>query len=163
MKLYIETENGMTKNHPAFEDNLLQAFGEIPSHWEPFERVPRPDLGVYEMLDSLDPTYEKIDGIWKDVWAVRPMTTEEKAAKQQEAKDAWANQPNASNFTAWTFDDASCVFVPPVPYPYPVNDGDVYFWSGADNNWKLVPSHPQDDKIYSFDFVSWNWVESAVK
>ena len=29
MKLYIEAENNQPKNHPAFEDNLIQAFGQI--------------------------------------------------------------------------------------------------------------------------------------
>jgi hypothetical protein len=33
MKLYIETENGWVKNHPAFENNLLEAFGSIPENW----------------------------------------------------------------------------------------------------------------------------------
>jgi len=52
MKLYIETENGQVKNHPAFEDNLIQAFGQVPEHWVPFERVERPVLGQYEVMVS---------------------------------------------------------------------------------------------------------------
>ena len=71
MNLYIETENGAPKNHPAFEDNLLEAFGAIPEHWEPFVRVPRPVPGVDEVLDSDVPTYEKINGTWTDVWVLR--------------------------------------------------------------------------------------------
>lgn len=162
MKLYIEAENGQVKNHPAFEDNLLHAFGSIPAHWEPFERVERPVLGVYEKLESQEPTYQKVDGAWKDVWVVRSMTAEEKTAKQQAAKDEWAKRPNASNFTAWTFDDATCVFVPLTPYPFPVAEGEIYSWSGADNKWKLVPAQPEDGKNYTFSTASWTWTESAV-
>jgi hypothetical protein len=83
MKLYIETENGAIKNHPAFEDNLLQAFGSIPAHWEPFNRVERPTPGVYQVLESTEAVYAKVDGVWTDVWSMRDMTTEEKTAKQQ--------------------------------------------------------------------------------
>lgn len=82
MNLYIETENGQPKNHPAFEDNLIAAFGAVPDHWVPFERVERPALGVYEVWVSENPTYELIDGVYKDVWHKRNMTEEEKAAKQ---------------------------------------------------------------------------------
>jgi hypothetical protein len=58
MNLYIETENGVTKNHPAFEDNLMQAFGSIPAHWEPFIRVERPAIGVYKIMTADEPTYD---------------------------------------------------------------------------------------------------------
>ena len=78
MNLYIETENGNPINHPAFEDNLLQAFGAIPAHWEPFNRVERPTLSIYQVLDSQESTYQKIDGVWTDVWSLRDMTSEEK-------------------------------------------------------------------------------------
>ena len=57
MNLYIETENGQPKNHPAFEDNLIQAFGDIPEHWVPFERIERPQLGVYEVFDQEEPEF----------------------------------------------------------------------------------------------------------
>ena len=29
MNLYIETDNGATKNHPALENNLMQANGSV--------------------------------------------------------------------------------------------------------------------------------------
>jgi hypothetical protein len=90
------------------------------------------------------------------------MTAAEKAAKQQGVKDAWAKKSNASNFTTWTFDEATCVFVPPVAYPFPVAEGETYLWSGADNNWKLVPTRPDDGKAYTFNVTSWTWDESVV-
>ena len=80
MNLYIETENGVAKNHPAFEDNLIQAFGSVPEHWMPFERVDCPVLGMYQVMESETPTYEFVGGVWKDVWHIREMTAEEKEA-----------------------------------------------------------------------------------
>jgi hypothetical protein len=80
MNLYIETdENGNCKNHPALESNLMQAFGCIPPHWELFIRIPRPIPTLYQVLESNQPKYQKSNGIWTDIWALREMTDEEKA------------------------------------------------------------------------------------
>ena len=89
MELYIQIEDNSPVNHPALKDNLMRSFGTIPSNWEPFVRVERPLAGdeddekKYLILDSPDPTYEKVDGVWADVWAVREMTDEEKAVKDE--------------------------------------------------------------------------------
>ena len=135
MKLYIETENGVPKNHPAFEDNLLQAFGVIPENWIAFERVERPQLNVYDVLDQEYPEYQLVDGVYKDVWSIRDMTADEIAFKQQTAKDSWASLPNRENFTAWAFDEVTCSYIPPVPRP---DDGKLYRWDGTVNNWVEV-------------------------
>jgi hypothetical protein len=158
MNLYIETENGQCKNHPAFEYNLIQAFGQIPAHWEPFTRVPRPVLGVYDVLESETPTYQKVNGVWTDIWSVRPMTVEEKSARQQDVKDFWTQRDQAENWSAWVFNEDTCRYEPPVPPPEPV-EGKLIFWSGADNNWKEAPAYPKDGKEYKFVFASWSWVE----
>lgn len=158
MNLYIETENGVTKNHPAFEDNLLQAFGSIPAHWEPFTRVERPALGVYEVMTAEEPTYEKVDGVWTDVWHKRDMTAEEKTAKQQAVITAFNSREQAENWSAWTLDEATCEMVPPIPRPAPV-EGVLVFWCGADNNWKEAPAYPVDGNQYKFDFLAWQWVQ----
>ena len=155
MNLYIETENGQIKNHPAFEDNLIQAFGAVPAHWEPFARVERPTLGIYQIMDSDTAVYTKVDGVWTDVWTVRDMTAEEKAAKQQAARDAFNTRPQAENWSAWTLDEATCAMVPPIPRPEPV-EGTIVFWCGADANWKEAPARPEGD--YKFDFIAWQWV-----
>lgn len=160
MELYIRVENGQTVKHPAFGDNLRQAFGEIPAEWEPFVRVDRPIPGVYEVLESEQPTYEKVDGVWTDVWALRPMTAEEIAAKQQAVKDDWAAREYAANWSAWVFNEDTCQYDPPIPRPEPV-EGKLVFWSGADNNWKEAPAYPQDGKNYEFDFFAWSWVEKT--
>jgi len=156
MNLYIETENGVTKNHPAFEDNLRQAFGSIPAHWEPFTRVERPN-GVYQILESENVTYAKVNSVWTDVWAVRDMTAEEKTAKQQAVITAFNAQYQASNWSTWTLDEATCVMVPPIPRPAPV-EGVMMLWCGADNNWKVAPAYPVDNNQYKFDFSAWQWV-----
>jgi hypothetical protein len=157
MKLYIQVENGQTINHPALEDNLMQAFNQIPTYWETFVRVERPTPSVYQMLDSETPTYEKIDGVWTDVWAIRNMTAEEKAAKQQATIDAFNAQDQAENWSAWALDEATCTMQPPTPRPDPI-DGVLVFWCGADNAWKEAPAQPVDGGQYKFNFVAWNWV-----
>ena len=158
MNLYIETENGVTKNHPAFEDNLLQAFGSIPAHWEPFVRVERPTPGVYQVLASDEAVYAKVDGVWTDVWTIRDMTTEEKTTKQQQVITAFNSREYASNWSAWTLDEATCTMQPPIPRPAPVEGLDIR-WCGADNNWKEAPARPVDDNQYKFDFLAWQWVQ----
>jgi hypothetical protein len=158
MNLYIETENGVIKNHPAFEDNLLQAFGSIPAHWEPFIRVERPVSSVYQILESDEPVYSKVNGTWTDVWSLREMTAEEKTAKQQAVITAFNSLEYVSNWSAWTFDEATCAMVPPIPRPESV-EGKLVFWCGADANWKEAPAYPIDDKQYKFDFLAWQWVE----
>ena len=160
MNLYIETENGVTKNHPAFEDNLMQAFGEIPAHWEAFIRVERPVPGVYQIMDSDEPVYTKVDGVWTDVWTVREMTAEEKAAKQQETVTAFNDRPQAENWSAWTLDEATNTMVPPISRPEldetKIAAGIMTFWCGADANWKDTPVRPEGE--YKFDFFAWEWV-----
>jgi hypothetical protein len=156
MNLYIQTENGQTVNHPALESNLIAAFGGVPDHWKPFVRVERPAIGIYEVLESELPAYQLVDGVWTDVWSVRPMTDEEKTAKQQAVIDAWALIPNAFNFTAWVLDEANLRMVPPIPRP--VEEGKIFRWSGADNNWKEAPAKPEGQ--YVFDFAEWTWVSA---
>jgi hypothetical protein len=160
MNLYIETENGVTKNHPAFEHNLIQAFGLVPAHWESFTRVERPVPGLYELLESDMPVYAKVDGVWTDVWAVREMTAEEKTAAQQAVITAFNDRPQAENWAAWTLDEATCTMVPPTPRPEPdqakLDQRIMTFWSGADANWKDTPVRPEGD--YKFDFIAWAWV-----
>lgn len=163
MSLYIEVENGAVKNHPAFEENLIEAFGAVPEHWEPFVRVARPSLGLYEVLASEEAAYEKVNGVWTDVWTVREMTAEEKLAKQQWVITAFNSREQAENWSAWTLDAATCNMVPPIPRPAPdqtkLDAGIFTFWCGADSNWKDTPAKPVDENQYKFDFLAWQWVQ----
>jgi len=155
MKLYIETENGITKNHPALESNLIEAFGAIPEQWEIFIRVQAPIIEVYQKFESLSPVYSKVNGVWTDVWLIRSMTEQEKTEKQQQTKDDWALLPSRDNFTAWYFDEITCSYQPPIPYP---ETGD-YFWQGTTSSWVDRPQYPKDGKQYTLDFSTATWVE----
>jgi len=155
MNLYIKTQNNQPVNHPAFEDNLIQAFGLIPAHWEPFTRVERPIPGVYQVLENQEAVYAKVNGVWTDIWSVRDMTAEEKTAKQQAARDAFNSRDQASNWSVWTLDEATCIMQPPIPRPAFV-EGKLVFWCGADANWKEAPARPEGN--YKFDFFAWDWV-----
>jgi hypothetical protein len=155
MNLYIQTENGQPVNHPAYEDNLIQAFGEVPSHWEPFVRVERPTLGNYEKWDDPDVTYEKVDGVWTDVYQIVAMSAEEKIAKIEEHKARWATYPQFDNFSAWIFNEETLQYEPPIPRP---TDREV-MWSGANNGWVDRPKKPDDGKTYKLDFYTSSWVE----
>ena len=168
MKLFIQIKDGKPFKHPIFEDNFCQAFPDVdinnlPPEFALFERVERPTLNVYETLASNIPTYELIDGIYKDVWHVRDMTAEEKTTIQQLVITNFNSQDQAENWSAWTFDEATCKMVPPIPRPEPdqtkLSVGIFTFWCGADNNWKDTPTCPTDKKPYIFDFLAWQWVE----
>jgi hypothetical protein len=163
MNLYIEVKNGVAQNHPAFEDNLIEAFGAVPAHWEPFVRVERPTLDVYEIMDQEEPVYSKVNGIWTDVWLIRGMTVEEKAVKQQAIRDEFNYREQSTNWSAWVLDEAICKMVPPIPRPEPdqtkLDVGIRTFWCGADSNWKDTPPCPDADNQYKFDFFAWQWVQ----
>jgi hypothetical protein len=158
MNLYIQTQDGQPINHPAFEDNLLQAFNPIPDNWEPFVRVERPTPTVYQLLESQEPVYQKVNGVWTDIWSLRDMTDAEKAAQQQAAKDEWAGLPERDNFTAWTFDETTCSYQPPVPRP---TDGKAYLWQGTTSTWVEIPAYPTDGKEYTLDFATATWIIKA--
>ena len=162
MNLYIEIENYTPKNHPAFEDNLIQAFGAIPDNWEQFVRVEQPTPKTYEVFDSQYPTYAKVNGIWTDVWILREMTNEEKLAKQQAVRDEFFDREQSENWAAWVLDEETCTMQPPIPKPEPdpvkLEAGILTTWCGVENGWKDTPPRPFDDKQYKFDFVNWQWV-----
>ena len=161
MDLFIRINDGQPFEHPILAENFVQAFpgidvNNLPPEFARFERVARPTLGTYEVMDSDEPTYELVDGIYKDVWHKRDMTEEERLAKQQAASNAWAAAPNAWNFTTWVFNEETCTYDPPVPKP----EGETpYFWQGTTNSWVERPSYPTDDKNYKFDLASWSWIE----
>ena len=163
MNLYIKVENGQPIKNPVFEENLLQVFGAVFENWEPFVRVEKPTLGVYQILESPEPIYQKVNEVWTDVWSLRDMTADEKATKQQEVKDAWATREQASNWAAWIFDEDTCAYQPPIPRPAPdqtkLDQRIRTFWCGADNNWKDTPVYPDDGNAYKFDFIAWQWTE----
>ena len=137
MELFIRIVDGQPFEHPIFGDNFRQAFpnvdtNNLPAEFARFERVAAPIVGVYENYTGV--TYELIDGIYKDVHHVIPMTAEEIAAKQQAAKDAWVTN---NGFASWKFNETTCIFEAPTPRP---SDGKHYHWDESTISWVEVPA-----------------------
>ena len=91
MKLFIQIKDGKPVEHPIFLDNFQQAFpaidiNNLPPEFANFERIPVPKLGEYEVYEGV--TYEWLDGVVKDFHYVRPMTDDERTAKQEEIEQA---------------------------------------------------------------------------
>lgn len=87
LELYIQIRDGQPFEHPIFADNFRQAFPDIdtnnlPDTFAKFIRVDAPVPDTYEVYDGV--TYQWVDGVVKDVHSVRPMTDEERAAKDVE-------------------------------------------------------------------------------
>ena len=131
MELYIRIKDGQPFEHPIFKDNFQQAFPKIdtnnlPSEFARFERIEQPVIGVYDIYEGV--TYEWEGNIVKDVHHARAMTAEEKIAKQNAVKAAWAE----NGFASWVFDEETCSFKPPIPYP---DDGKPYRWDEETTSW----------------------------
>jgi len=161
MELFIRIANGVTVGNPIMGDNFREALPDVdvdnlPPEFARFVRVEIPVLGTYQVFAQEKPTYELVGDVWTDVWHVRDMTAEEKAAKQQPIKDKWNALPNRENYSAWTFNEDLLTYEPPVPQPI---DDKRYFWQGTTNTWVEVPPKPQDGKTYKLDFASATWVE----
>lgn len=136
MELFIRIKDGQPFEHPILGNNFRQAFPDIDVNNLPlwvarFERVGLPTVGVYELYEGV--AYERDGTIFKDVHTVRPLTAEEKAAKQNDVKAAWKR----TGFTSWTFNEDTCTFDPPTP-------------------------QPQDNKRYRWDETITSWIEVAV-
>lgn len=134
MELYIRIKNGQPFEHPILGDNFRQAFPDVdtdnlPDNFARFTRVPEPDLGVYEVCEGC--TYEWDGDTVTDVHHVRDMTVEEKTAKQDEVKAIWAE----NGYSSWIFNEETCSFDPPVPYP---TDENPYIWNEETTTWVEV-------------------------
>jgi hypothetical protein len=131
--LYIEVVDGVIKNHPIFESNLIEVFPDIELNnhdkYIPFQRVPQPVIGIFEVNEGV--VYE-FDGpnLVKDVWKIRPMTASEKQTKIAEAR---ALKP----YPSWTFDETTLIWSAPVPYPSTAKaENKIYIWNEGSLSWK---------------------------
>lgn len=136
MELFIQIKEGQPFEHPILGENFRQVFPDIdpenlPPQFARFERVFRPIPKPYEKNHRVQ--YEWVGDIVKDVWYADEMTTEEKLAKQQEVKNEWS----ATGWSSWIFNESTCRFDPPVPYP---NDGKHYHWQEETTSWVEVVS-----------------------
>jgi hypothetical protein len=134
MELFIQIQDGQPHEHPIFGDNFRQAFPDVdtdnlPASFARFVRVEKPVVGVYEAYEGA--TYEWSDNFVMDVHHIRAMTAEEVTAKQDAVKADWAE----TGFASWLFDEPSCSFIPPTPYP---DDGSLYKWDETTTSWVAV-------------------------
>lgn len=134
IELIIRIVNNQPVDHPIVKENFLLAFPDL-DFYQPgadfarFRRIPEPQIGVYEVLEGSE--YRWNEDWIEDDWIVRPMTSEEKALKQQTAKNNW------NEFSSWIFNEDTCQFESPIPYP---DDGGDYIWDESAANWTLVSS-----------------------
>jgi len=131
MNLYIRIKDGMPFEHPIIEENFKIVFPNIdtnnlPPDFAKFRRLAVPQLATYEIHDHT--TYEWDGNIVTDVHHIRPMTEEEKLQKQNEAKSIW----EATGYPSWTFNEETCSFDPPIPYP---ENGLFYVWDEETLSW----------------------------
>lgn len=131
MELFIQIRNGQPFEHPILEDNFRQCFSHVdlnnlPAEFARFNRIAPPLVGVYELYEGV--TYEWVDGVVQDVHHVRSMTAEEKSAKQDAVKREWVS----IGYASWVFNEETCAFDPPVPYP---TDGKNYKWDEPTVSW----------------------------
>jgi len=87
LELYIQIRDGQPHEHPIFADNFREAFPDVdtenlPDTFAKFIRVDQPAIGTYEVYEGV--TYQRVDGVVKDVHSVRPMTAKERTAKTAE-------------------------------------------------------------------------------
>ena len=138
--LYIKIVDGMAVDHPILEENLVSAFpginlDQLPSTFARFEKTPQPLFGVYELCEHAYAA--NTEGVYTDVWTVRPMTDHEKTQQQNTVKSAFIkiNGP-----ASWIFDEETCRMIAPVPRPEFVaptlsSVGTVYMWDEATVSW----------------------------
>jgi hypothetical protein len=92
MKLFIKVENGLTVEHPATEENLLQVFPDgIPAEFEPFERIPN-NLDSTLFQKTICTYIKNENGVWNDSWSIVDMTDQEKEIKTQQLKNSVQNE-----------------------------------------------------------------------
>tara|TARA_R110002051_G_C8380736_1_gene445088 strand:- start:4 stop:417 length:414 start_codon:yes stop_codon:yes gene_type:complete len=137
MELYIQIKDGVPFEHPILGNNFRQAFPDVdtnnlPPEFANFTRVERPIPDVYEIYEGVEYQLQE-DGSYRDVHITRDMTAEEKTAKQDAVKADW----EGNGFDSWTFNEDTCSFDPPEPYP---EDGKIYVWDEDSVSWVEVPA-----------------------
>ena len=133
-RFFLKIENGNPSGHPMSEENFVQVYPNIdmenlPAGFALYTKVAAPEVGVYEK-NQKEHYVRQGDGNYKCVWVCEGMTDAEKTAKQNEAKALWASMENTPD--SWTFNEDTCWYDPPSPYP---NDGNLYRWDEASLSW----------------------------
>ena len=134
MNLYIQLIDNQPANHPILKENLLQIFPDIDlennTDYAKFERVQKPLQGPY--TKSITGHYEFVGSVVKDIWVEEVMSAAEQLEKQNSVKAEWQQV----GFTSWIFNEETCDFDPPVPYPD--DTANVYIWNESIGNWEVI-------------------------
>lgn len=85
MRLFIQIKDGQPHEHPIMDWNMRDAFPNVdldnlPEGFANFVRVTEPDVTFGEYEVPYLSHYDWVGNVVKDIWAVRPMTQEEKDA-----------------------------------------------------------------------------------
>jgi hypothetical protein len=131
--LFIQIRNGGPFEHPVTESNLRLFYPDFDDNNPPegfvrFIRNPEPSIGPFQTL--VGAYYEKVDGVWQDVYHIRDLTPVEKAQKITSIKKEFPFSDT------WTLDENTLKWEPPVKYP---EDGNKYYWDNVIRNWLRLP------------------------
>lgn len=149
MAFYLKIEDSKIVGDLLLESNLKRTFpthdwssGSPPSGYVVCAVTNPPNnLGPYQKWDTNYPTkfyYQLLsDGTAERVWAVVYLDDDEKKAKQDAVKKAWADENAAEDKTGydtWVFFEAYCCYLPPEGMP--PDDGKDYMWDTTNKIWK---------------------------
>jgi len=134
MALFIQIQNGQPVNHPVYDFNLIQAYGQIPQGWAMFNRIEQPAGLITSPFQTAQCTYAlSSDGVtWEDVWTAVEMTDAEKATLIAETQA----KPPGPNVTLNT---TTLVWTPNVAKP---TDGQKYYWNWTTGEWVVATDTP---------------------
>lgn len=90
MELYIQIRDGQPYEHPILGNNFREAFPHIdvnnlPPEFARFVRIEPPRNASEFEVDVVH--YGWVNGVVQDIWTVRPMTEDERAAKMEQIKN----------------------------------------------------------------------------
>ena len=134
MALFIQIQNGQPVNHPVYDFNLIQAYGQIPQGWAMFNRIEQPAGLITSPFQTAQCTYAlSSDGVtWEDVWTAVEMTDAEKSALIAERQ---ANPPGPNV----TLNITTLEWTPNTAKP---TDGQKYYWDWTKGEWAVFPAQP---------------------
>ncbi len=141
--LYIKIVDGVAVDNPILGENLVSTFPHIdldrlPSEFAKFQKTPRPNCGVYELCEYVYAA--NAEGVYTEVWSVRPMTDYEKTQQQNLVK---SNFIELNGPKSWIFSEEKCLMVAPVPRPDAVaptasSVGTIYTWNEDTVSWAAI-------------------------
>lgn len=143
MRLFIRVKDGQPLGNPIFEDNFKAAFPDVdidnlPPEFANFNRIPPPQVNIFEVAEPQPYAWD--GAAYTDVYAVRPMTAEEKTA-------AFAVLELSKPGPNWTFNETTNLWEMP---PRPTTPG-PWRYDRVLNDWVIVNTPPKKGWIVSPD------------